>query len=411
FGKFWKGNNDLSLHQGKGLIWPFTNNKIVYSPRAFTGQINYYHTTKATYKWSNSETGSSINVAPKVKTTYIVEASFGTCKTADTVEIDVEQYKLNLGKDTFMCKGSVIELNAGKVPSGSQITWTPGNSIAQKVSFFNAGPKRVEVKSSIGCIYRDTILVTDTVGPEIALPKDTFYCVGDSLFLEIQDKNQELDFEWSNTSLDTNTIWIKEDGRVNVKVYNKYGCFSNNKVLITEHKKPTLNLSSPRVLCVNDSIEIDFLSTDSITNVLWSNGKGSNSIYINVSDTYSVAVVDAFGCSNSDSAYFKLNQNPKFRINDTAFCEGSTLILNAKSFGSKTKYEWSNGVFSQTNSITSEGKYSLSITDSNNCVGQDTVTISEPTSINSISLQNNASCLNSCDGNTIVNTVILLMLN
>lgn len=367
YGAIYKQNNDLSLHEGKGIAWPFGYRNWIFTPRSFTGQINYYHTTKATYKWSNSDTSASIQVSPKSKTTYIVEASFGSCKTSDTVEIEVEQYNLNLGNDTFMCKGGVIELNAGKLPSGSQVTWKPGNSNAQKVNFFNPGLKRAEVISSIGCIYRDTVLVSDTVGPDISLPKDTFYCEGDSILLEILDTNQDFEFAWSTTNLDTNAIWIKDVGRVNVKVTNKYGCFSNNRVTVAEQNKPNVNLSSQRVLCVNDSIEIDFVSTDSITKVLWSNGMRSNSIYISVSDSYSVTVQDEFGCSNADSAYFKLSKNPKFSINDTALCEGGTLLLNAKSFGPNTKYEWSNGVFSQTNSIRSEGNYSLLIIDSNNC--------------------------------------------
>lgn len=90
---------------------------------------------------------------------------------------------------------------------------------------------------------------------------------------------------------------------------------------------------------------------------------------------YSVTVIDANGCSASDTALLSVNQNPKVTINDTAVCKGSNLSLSALSADADLSYLWSNGQNTKQIVISKEGVYSVTATNASGCTGADTATV------------------------------------
>jgi hypothetical protein len=88
-----------------------------------------------------------------------------------------------------------------------------------------------------------------------------------------------------------------------------------------------------------------------------------------------IATTTATGCKDT-SAVVTLNLSPLptvFIGNDTAFCSGNTLTLNAGNTGAT--YLWDNASINQTRNVTTAGTYYVKVTNSNNCSKNDTINV------------------------------------
>jgi hypothetical protein len=108
------------------------------------------------------------NLGPGANT-FAWTVTSGNCTASDLVVINREIKTLDLGKDTVVCIGSTLVLNAGSGYSTYQ--WFD-NTIAQTVTIGSSGTYWVSVSSPNGCIFRDTIqvifVVCTDVGPVLA---------------------------------------------------------------------------------------------------------------------------------------------------------------------------------------------------------------------------------------------------
>ncbi|MAR39143.1 MAG: hypothetical protein CMD22_00385 [Flavobacteriales bacterium] len=143
---------------------------------------------------------------------------------------------------------------------------------------------------------------------------------------------------------------------------------------------------------------------------LWSNGLTTDSIFGLSSGMYSVDVFDNNGCVNS--GFFSITEPTAINVvsNQTnVSCNGlsdGNISLNIS--GGITDYTISTAGISQTltggvsifttPNILSAGTYNYTITDSNNCTYNNTVSITEPSPISVIEIINNVSCNGGNDG-------------
>lgn len=61
--------------------------------------------------------------------------------------------------------------------------------------------------------------------------------------------------------------------------------------------------------------------------------------------------------------------------NDTSFCAGNVLTLDAGDAGTGAAYAWSNNAGTQTTDVTTTGQYSVLVTAANGCTGEDTINV------------------------------------
>lgn len=111
-----------------------------------------------------------------------------------------------------------------------------------------------------------------------------------------------------------------------------------------------------------------------------------------------VVTTPATGCTDS-SAAVTVNVNPLptvFIGNDTTFCSGNLLTLNAANNGAT--FLWDNASTAQTRTVAATGTYYVKVTNSNNCVKSDTINVTvNPTP--SVNLGGDTSL---CQGTTLV---------
>ncbi|MBI5220070.1 MAG: gliding motility-associated C-terminal domain-containing protein [Bacteroidia bacterium] len=84
--------------------------------------------------------------------------------------------------------------------------------------------------------------------------------------------------------------------------------------------------------------------------------------------------------------------------NDTAICEGQTLVLDAGNPGSA--YSWTGGYTTQKINVTQAGTYSVTVTDINGCTGIDSINVT----VNPLPVANAGADQSICIGDTVVLT-------
>jgi hypothetical protein len=135
----------------------------------------------------------------------------------------------------------------------------------------------------------------------------------------------------------------------------------------------TVNLGSDTIICVNLSVTLDagsgYVSYD------WSDGSTGQTLTVSQTGIFEVEAVDTNGCINSDqiaiSTAYLLEPIITSSGNQTTFCEGDSLLLDAGP--GYVDYLWSDGQTStQTLYVTQSGQYSIFATDSTGCSGQST---------------------------------------
>lgn len=162
----------------------------------------------------------------------------------------------------------------------------------------------------------------------------------------------------------------------NFQIQVNTSCANNvrsNEILILP--LPFIQLGADRVLCLNDSIQLNIPSSDSI---LWNDGSNSSQFIIHNPGTYFCTLIDSNQCSSTDTISVIGNSiAPPTLGPDTTICINQSIILNAGT--NFTSYLWQNGdsgpFFNYTSSVADTMLATVIVTDSNNCIQSDSISI------------------------------------
>ncbi|MBK8831353.1 MAG: hypothetical protein IPN60_10945 [Saprospiraceae bacterium] len=131
---------------------------------------------------------------------------------------------------------------------------------------------------------------------------------------------------------------------------------------------PVPTLDFPPGICNGQAATISV--NESFSSYLWSTGSMASSITVNQGGTYTVTVTNSAGCESSESAAIVLNSPPQPTISGpSTICQNNPIDLAAT--GGFTNWAWSNGETTSTITITTEGIYTVTVTDANGCTGTD----------------------------------------
>jgi gliding motility-associated-like protein len=164
----------------------------------------------------------------------------------------------------------------------------------------------------------------------------------------------------ANQLVNTTYYVAVSDGSANV----------NSQVAVTVNAlpaAPTITAGGPTTFCANGNVT---LTSSAGTSYLWSNGANTASINVTTAGSYTVKVKNAGGCLSSASAAKVVTVNALPIIpaitagGPTAFCAGSSVTLTSSA---ETGYSWSNGVNEASINITTEGSYTVKVTNASGC--------------------------------------------
>lgn len=150
------------------------------------------------------------------------------------------------------------------------------------------------------------------------------------------------------------------------------GCSDTTIKTIVVKDHPTVDLGNDTTICVNESVEISVMQSDLIYH--WNTGAQTQLITISEKGEYGVEITDEFGCFGSDSIELFFQDLPVVDLGkDIAFCDGQSVILDAKNEG--LNYKWNTDEEDRLISVTQSGTYGVVVTDEFGCLGSDSLSV------------------------------------
>jgi hypothetical protein len=344
------------------------------------------NTTGAVYPYTSSAvtiTGNTFNVA-YYYFYYNWQVSSG-CQSArvPVVAFVAPTPSVALGADTSLCTATSFALDASNV--GSTYLWNDA-STNQTLTATTTSNYAVTVTNSFNCSSSDNINVTFGTVPTIDLGADTSVCVGNSFVFDAANFGST--YLWSNGAT-TQTISVSTANTYSVTVTNSSNCSASDAVVLTSFALPIVDLGNDTTQCGGS---VTFGAGNSGSTYLWNDASTAQTFTATQSGTVDVLVTDANGCSNTDTVTVVINTLPVVNLgNDIVQC-GGTVTLDAGA--NAASYLWSDATTAQTLTVTASANITVIITDVNNCIASDTVSVA----INSVPVVNLGNDVSQCGG-------------
>ncbi len=321
------------------------------------------------YAWSNGATTSTISVSTSANYSVIVTDANGCTGTTNAIFNSLPFTNAVITGPVGFCIGNNATIDAG----GGYINyaWSNGNS-GQQLNVTNGGAYTVTVTAANGCTGSSSYNITAWTIPTAQITGITAICQGLSANLIAGPAG--INYQWSTGST-ASSIQPNTSGIFTLTVTDNNGCTNSITQNVTVNNNPTPSISGTFIVCQGDQGLLDVGNTPGLT-YLWSTGANGSSIQPTTAGPYSVVVTDANGCTGTAAQSLIVNTLPTPTINgDPDFCTGDTVTLN--SVGTYVNYQWSNGVSTSQNNVSSGGNYVLTVTDNNGCNANTNFTVTE----------------------------------
>ncbi|MBX2948675.1 MAG: gliding motility-associated C-terminal domain-containing protein [Crocinitomicaceae bacterium] len=370
------------------------------------------------YAWNNGATTEDITSLPAG--TYSVNITDANgCTNTQTITL-TEPPVLTAsttavtyaGGWNVSCNGAsdgAIDLTVSGGTPGYSYVWNNG-ATTEDLSGLTAGTYSVTVTDANGCTNTQTITLTEPPVLTASTTAVTYAggwnvsCNGASdgaIDLTVGGATPGYSYTWSNGAV-TEDINSLPAGTYSVNITDANGCTNTQTITLTE--PPVLTASTTadtyaggwNVSCngANDgAIDLTVSGGTPGYSYIWSNGAVTEDITSLPAGAYSVHIIDANGCTNTQT--ITLTEPPVLTASTTAVtyaggwnvsCNGANDGAIDLTVGGGTpgySYVWNNGATTEDLSGLTAGTYSVTITDANGCQHSNQIFINQPEELTS----------------------------
>ena len=355
---------------GRQFIYKTTRSGGCSSPISFTvnnpsAQIQILSDTSVSIQFTGAD--SILLIAN-------MQAFCGVLKDSIWITALSDATPVALGEDKFLCQVS-LDLKAG--PGYKSYNWSNGSQDSI-LTVSATGRYYVTVTDYCDNISSDTIDVLAAPVISYSMGNDTAICLKDTL--RIIAPAGFTNYQWSSTyniiHLDSmqvkvfparDTFYISSAEKFN-------GCTVKDTLWVQVNNRSLLYAGKDSSICRNDSIL--FTATPGFVSYSWNTGATGQSIQAKQTGQYIVVATDPNGCISSDSVNLDLFENPVPQISRyTTICTNSPRILSVTP--SFTSYQWQDNSQGTQFSAIDTGWYAVRVTDNHNCIGRDSIHITQ----------------------------------
>ncbi|MFI5135234.1 MAG: hypothetical protein ACHQD9_05240, partial [Chitinophagales bacterium] len=245
------------------------------------------------------------------------------------------------------------------------------------------------------CNFEDSVIDLSPAGANYGLPgfnASLFehpdflffgFCYKDSTFFSVSDSGGVDSVLWNfddppsgifntSTSFDTYHIFTAS-GNYEVELI-KYinGATDTFTSSVTIYDAPFLFFGNDTSICSNQTLLLN--AGSNFSSYLWQDGSTDSIFTVTNAGQYYVRAIAATGCVASDSIIVNTLAVPVFSLgDDTAICQGSTLILDPNNPG--PIFLWQDGSTNSTFTVSDGGLYWVKVTNQNGCSSADSIQI------------------------------------
>jgi hypothetical protein len=282
---------------------------------------------------------------------------------------------------------------------------------SEDISAKITGKYKVVVTDKNLCVITDSVVIAQPLAPLSntlsMVPVNCFAGTDGSTDLAVVGGTSPYTFLWSNGKT-TEDLSGLASGSYSVIVTDANACTLFDTILVTQPSAPlATSILKADVKCFggNDGSADLSVSGGTLPYVyLWSSGATSEDITLRTAGKYLVTITDKNLCVIKDSVVIAQPLAPlSSSINALAVnCFGGSdgsVTLNVLGGTVPYTYTWSNGASTKDISGLILGKYTVVVTDNNNCILKDSIVVSQPTApLASTKIVADAKCNGSLDG-------------
>jgi hypothetical protein len=325
-----------------------------------------------TYLWSTGQMLNQIAVMTGGSYSVTVTNECGPGEDEIMVYADQELLNLNIGADTSVCSGYVLDCGYPNM----EYYWS-NNETTQSIVITQSDDYGVDITNACGT-YSDVIHV-DVIEMDLDLGGDQVLCPGSSIILDAMNPGSV--YSWSNGAI-TQTTEITQPGIVSVSVTNI--CETQGDTInITEYDM-TLDLGNDTAICDTETILLDAEHPGATYS--WSNGATSQTLEVLQTGLYELTVSHFCG-DLTDAINIDVNPTPEVNFGtDTIWVTVNDLPVTLDPNATGTIYEWSDGTSNATATAPQAGTYSVTVTNQYGCSDEGSVVVSHKIGINDVDL-------------------------
>ncbi|MDX1908122.1 MAG: PKD domain-containing protein [Bacteroidia bacterium] len=287
-----------------------------------------------TYAWTpTSAQTQTVFVSAPGEYKVVVTTAAG-CVTGDSVNIDVALAPVvNLGPNRIEC--GTFQLDANN--PGATYLWSTG-ATTQTISSSTGGTYWVAVTNSVGCVNRDTVVITSGQAPVVNLGVNNILCGGAPVTLTAGTLIGQT-YLWS-TAQTTPAISVNIPGTYIVSVTGANGCVTRDTAVVTLSTL-SVNLGPNRTLCQGDQLVLN--AGNNASAYQWSTGSQASSITVSSGGTYIVTVSDLGGCQLRDTVVVTMKPDFVANFTTTPAVLYSPVQFTNQSNAPTTSWNWTFG--------------------------------------------------------------------
>jgi gliding motility-associated-like protein len=189
------------------------------------------------YSWSNGNTNATINVAPSVTTTYIVNSSNGSCSGSDTITVFVSPPPIASATNATICSGQTATLTAG---GGGNYSWSTGSTTNPLLVSPSSTTSYSVIVSAGSCKDSASGTVTVNASPTASAWSNTTINSGSSATLSASGGGN---YSWSNGSTDS-VITVSPAVTTDYCVFISNGTCTDSACVTVYVKEPVIDCSA-----------------------------------------------------------------------------------------------------------------------------------------------------------------------
>lgn len=312
------------------------------------------------------------------------------------------------------CDGTAMVAAGNGVPMYSY-NWSNGSTTNASTGLCSGGYS-VTITDDIGCSTSENITITAPNLLNVSLNGTDATCDGlcnGTATATPVGGTGPYTYLWSNGAT-TATINSLCPQTYNVTVTDANGCSATGSFTVGNAIPITATLTSTNALCGNCDGTADASAaggSGSPYTYLWSpNGATSANISNLCAGSYTVEITDNSGCSKDFVVLISNPNGPSLTLEaDSIDCFGTCNATASVSINSGTApftYQWNDPALQTTDSARNlcGGSYSVIVSDGNNCISIDTISVYEPQQLTANIIPSNPSCPAVCDGIAMTNT-------
>ena len=367
----------------------------------------------ATYIWSSGQTTDSIyGLATGPYSVDVIDQN-GCVNTGFFTITEPSSILVTETINNVSCDGGTdgsisLTINGG-IPdytinaAGYSQTLVGGVSSFTTPSLLPAGTYPYTITDSNNCVYTNSITLTSPSQISTTEIINNVSCIGGNdgnVSLIISGGTPTYSENWG-----INNSASLSAGSFNYTVTDNNGCIFTDSVNITEPQIISISSTFTNVStcgAADGSIDINTIGGTTPYTFSWTNGLSTEDISNLAAGTYTLTVTDNNSCSEFISVTITEPIAPIIsftQLNTTCFGGNDGSIDISVTGGiSPYIYSWSTTETTEDISNLSAGNYSVSVSDLNNCVVIENITITEPTEISTTSTLTNVTNCNGTDG-------------